>query len=114
MFFAHVCNRKSLAGFACGLFHPGFQHNFKAPKSLLDVQFSSPLNVSTWLHELKGDEDEEFFKYGLINRFQLVLQNTKFVAAEMNNCKSSTDPSIRDKVEAQIVKEINVNNYVAV
>ena len=31
--FAHVCNRKSPTGFACGLFHPGFQHNFKVPKS---------------------------------------------------------------------------------
>ena len=32
----------------------------------------------------------------------------------MNNCKSSTDPHVRDKVEAQILKEMIVNNYAIV
>ena len=32
----------------------------------------------------------------------------------MNNYKSATDPSCRDKVEAAIVKEIEQNNYVIV
>ena len=51
---------------------------------------------------------------GLINGFQLVPHDTKFVATEINNYKSSTDPYVGDKVEAQMLKEINVNNYVIV
>ena len=66
------------------------------------------------MEELRGDEDEEFLTYGLINGFQLVPCHARFPPAEMNNYKSATDPSCWDKVKAVIVKEIEQNNYVIV
>ena len=72
----------------------------------------SSLNVSLWLHELKGDPDELFLSDGLRNGFQLVSAGARFQPAEMNNYRSVTDLAVRDKVEESVLEELAAGNYV--
>ena len=66
------------------------------------------------MKELEGDEDEIFLRDGLLNGFQLVSTDTVFSPAQMENYRSSTDLSVRDKVEQTILEEIKQGNYVIV
>ena len=58
------------------------------------------------MKELEGDEDEIFLRDGLLSGFQLVSTDTVFSPAQMENYRSSTDLSVRDKVEQTILEEI--------
>ena len=66
------------------------------------------------MKELEGDEDEIFLRDGLLRGFQLVSTDTVFSPAQMENYHSSTDSSVRDKVEQTILEEIKQGNYVIV
>ena len=76
--------------------------------------FKSPLNTDLSLKELEGDEDEIFLRDGLLSGFQLVSTDTVFSPAQMENYRSSTDLSVRDKVEQTILEETKQGNYVIV
>ena len=78
------------------------------------MPFSSPFNISLWLKELEGDEDEEFLKDGLINCFPLNSTDAAYEPVEMENYRSSTDECVHDKVEQMIEEEIALGNYVVV
>ena len=56
----------------------------------------------------------EFLKDGLFNGFPLNATDVSYAPAEMQNCKSATDPLVRDKAEQVIKEEISNGNCAVV
>ena len=62
--------------------------------------------------ELMGDPDRVFLMDGIRNGFRIIDKGAIPSPATMNNYKSATDPTIKSKVEAQILTEIQEGRYV--
>ena len=67
-----------------------------------------------WAEELKEDVDSEFLLKGIAKGFDIVsLENDSKVEPVMcSNYKSATSPPLRDAVDCQIKKEIELGRYV--
>lgn len=50
---------------------------------------------------------------GIINGFQIITNNIHLEDVNVDNYRSATDPTVKDKVEKQIVTEMQQGNYIA-
>jgi hypothetical protein len=73
---------------------------------------SSSLILDVWDRELQGDPDRDFLLEGVRSGFHIIDREAALHTASMNNYKSATDRSVRGKVEAQIISEIEEGRYV--
>ena len=83
-----------------------------APPTQKSVNLPAPpkypagLNVDWWDIELGGDPDRDFLMDGIRNGFHVIDKGAILSPATMDNYRSATDPIIRNKVENQILTEI--------
>ena len=80
---------------------------------LLSHMYGS-LNVDTWKQLLKNDVDENYLLNGIIYGFDLIDDNVDPLPAECHNYISATDVEVKDKVEKQIIMEIDHGRYTIV
>jgi hypothetical protein len=72
----------------------------------------STLKLSSWKKELQTDPDKDFLLDGITNGFRIIKGNAELLPTEVGNYKSTTEPQVKQKVEAQILVELKEGNYV--
>ena len=67
----------------------------------------------TWATELEGDPDRDYILDGIKNGFALIDTDSQLPSesVETENYRSATSPTVRDKVERQIIEELAEGNY---
>ena len=64
-----------------------------------------------WVEELKGDIEEEFIINGIKCGFDIVNRDCAAESVSCKNYKSATSPPLREAVDKQIMKEIELGRY---
>lgn len=70
------------------------------------------MKIVEWEKRLTNDYDRGFIMHGLVNGFDIVKPHAHLADVYKANHCSATSPDIRPYIEAAIVKEIEVENYV--
>ena len=70
--------------------------------------------LQTWEQYLINDFDKDFILNGIKFGFNIVDNDVTPLPAECDNYLSATDPSVKDKVESQILTEIENDHYTVV
>ena len=69
------------------------------------------MTVEQWEIELEGDADGNFLLDGLTNGFK-IIDDVELFPVRMSSYKSATDVDVKQKVEKQIIAELDAGNYV--